>query len=51
MVKNKRVLYDHGVDQRNYKWGGTNFLKKVDLSEMPDYLRENYKKYTNWLEI
>ena len=26
-------------------------LKKVDLSLMPNYLRENSKKYINWLDI
>ena len=51
MVKEKRILYDHSVDQRGYKWKGSKTLKKVNLSEMPDYLSENYKKYYNWLEI
>ena len=50
MVKNKKVLYDHSVDQKDYKWRGTTTLKKISLSEMPDYLRENNKKYTKWLE-
>ena len=51
MVKNKKVLYDHSVDQKDYKWSGKTTLKKISLSEMPDYLSENYKKYANWLEI
>jgi len=51
MIKNKKVLYDHSVDQRGYRWSGETTLKKISLSEMPDYLSENYKKYTNWLEI
>jgi len=51
MVKNKKVLYDHSVDQKDYKWSGKTTLKKISLSEMPDYLSENNKKYANWLEI
>jgi len=51
MVKNKLVLYDHKKDQKNYKWEGTKKLKKISLSEMPTYLRENYKKYINWLDF
>ena len=51
MVKNKKVLYDHNVDQKDYKWSGKTTLKKISLSEMPDYLSENNKKYANWLEI
>ena len=26
-------------------------LKKVNLSQMPNYIKDNYKKYANWLEI
>ena len=47
MVKEKRILYDHSVDQRGYKWKGSKTLKKVKLSEMPDYLSRNYEKYSN----
>ena len=50
-VKNKKVLYDLGVDQRDYKWSGEKKLSKVDLLEMPKYLSENSKKYSDWLEI
>jgi len=51
MVKDKRILYDLGVDQRGYKWKGDKFLNKVSLSQMPEYLAVNYKKYEKWLEI
>ena len=50
MVNMKKVIYDHSVDQRGYKWKGDTNLKKVPLSEMPNYLSENYKKYSDWLE-
>ena len=50
MIKNKKVLYDHSVDQREYKWKGNTTLKKVSFSEMPNYLTENREKYSNWLE-
>ena len=51
MVKNKKIIYDLDVDQKDYKWKGTKKLSKVPLSEMPDYLSNNYKKYSNWIEI
>ena len=51
MVKNKKILYDLGIDQRDYKWSGMKTLNKVALSEMPEYLSLNYKKYVKWLEI
>ena len=51
MVANNKILYDLGIDQRDYKWNGTKTLSKVDIAEMPKYLSSNYKKYSNWLEI
>ena len=51
MVKNNKILYDLGIDRRDYKWNGTKTLNKVDIAEMPKYLSSNYKKYSNWLEI
>ena len=51
MVKNKKIIYDLDIDQKNYKWKGTKSLNKVPLSAMPDYLYNNYIKYSNWLEI
>ena len=50
MVNNKKILYDHNADQRDFKWTGSKTLKKVDLSLMPNYIRENYKKYYKWLD-
>jgi beta-1,4-mannosyl-glycoprotein beta-1,4-N-acetylglucosaminyltransferase len=50
MVKDKKILYDHSADQRDFKWKGSTDLKKIDLSELPDYLRENSSKYDEWLD-
>jgi len=50
-VKEKKIIYDHSIDQKGYKWGAETTLRTIELSEMPDYLNENYKKYSNWLEI
>ena len=47
----KKIIYDHSMDQRKNKWGSEKTLRKIELSEMPDYLSKNYKKYVNWLEI
>ena len=51
IVKDKRIIYDHTVDQRGDKWSGTATLKKLPLSEMPQYISDNYNKFSNWLEI
>jgi len=50
-VEEKKIIYDHSMDQRKNKWGSETTLNTIKLSEMPDYLSKNYKKYVNWLEI
>jgi len=49
-ILEKKIIYDHSVDQRQPKWESKKTLRKIELSSMPTYLRENYNKYTNWLE-
>tara|TARA_B100001123_G_scaffold291247_1_gene324687 strand:- start:555 stop:1448 length:894 start_codon:yes stop_codon:yes gene_type:complete len=50
-MANKKVIYDHSADSRSYKWGSKVTLKTLNLSEMPDYLRLNYKKFSDWIEF
>ena len=49
-IEEKKIIYDHGVDQRQPKWKSEKTLTKIDLKEMPKYLKENSSKYANWLE-
>tara|TARA_B110000438_G_scaffold292607_1_gene331198 strand:+ start:123 stop:1019 length:897 start_codon:yes stop_codon:yes gene_type:complete len=49
-ILEKKIIYDHGVDQREFKWGSEKKLEKINKSNMPKYLQENLKKYSNWLE-
>jgi len=49
-ILEKKIIYDHGVDQREPKWNSEKTLTKIELSNMPTYLQENSKKYANWLE-
>jgi len=49
-ISEKKIIYDHGVDQREHKWKSEKTLTVIDLKNMPTYLRKNYKKYANWLE-
>jgi len=50
-VDEKKILYDHSKDSRDYKWGSNARLSTLDLSKMPNYLKKNYKKYSDWLDI
>ena len=31
LIMEKRVMYDHSVDQTGYKWSGKSTLKKIDI--------------------
>ena len=50
MVKSKKILYDLAIDRRDFKWGGEKTLSKAPFDELPLYLSNNYKKYSNWLD-
>tara|TARA_Y100000590_G_scaffold368259_1_gene428813 strand:- start:85 stop:675 length:591 start_codon:yes stop_codon:yes gene_type:complete len=50
-ISEKKIIYDHGVDQRKSKWDSEKKLNTIDLTKMPDYLRENKDKYSIWLDI
>ena len=49
-VKEKKAIYNLNVDQKEDKWNSKTDLLAVELSSMPDYLENNYKKYIKWLE-
>ena len=43
-ISGKKIIYDHGVDQREFKWRSEKTLTKIELSNMPDYLRNKLQK-------
>ena len=50
LISEKRVMYDHNVDQRGYKWSGKSILKKVKHIELPSYVTNNLNLYKEWLD-
>ena len=50
LIIEKRVMYDHNVDQRGYKWSGKSILKKVNLNLLPTYIKENEINFKEWLD-
>ncbi len=48
-ISEKRVIYDHTIDQRNYKWSGEKKLKKISNDMLPSYISKNLEKYKDWL--
>ncbi len=50
LIKQKRVMYDHKIDQRGYKWAGKSILKNIDLNFLPKHISSNLNKYSDWLD-
>ena len=50
LISEKRVMYDHNVDQRGYKWSGKSILKTIDVKNLPSYVASNIIKYKEWLD-
>ena len=50
LIEEKRVMYDHNIDQRGYKWSGKSKLKKINKDFLPNYIVENKIKYKEWLD-
>ena len=50
LINEKRVMYDHNIDQRGYKWSGKSILKKTDLNDLPEHVIKNVSEYQNWLD-
>jgi len=49
-IKEKKVIYDHNVDQKQYKWSGKVKLKKIQNNFLPEYIQSNLEKYKDWLD-
>ncbi len=50
LIHEKRVMYDHKVDQKGYKWSGKSILKAIDKNYLPSYINHNLEKYKDWLD-
>ena len=50
LIEEKRVMYDHNIDQRGFKWSGKSTLSKIDLKFLPTYISENLDLYKEWID-
>ena len=50
LIAEKRVMYDHNVDQKSYKWSGKSILKNLDINLLPEHISKNLNKYSEWLD-
>ena len=50
IMNEKRIIYDHNIDQKGYKWSGKSILKNLDSKFLPDHVSSNLGKYSDWLD-
>ena len=50
LISEKRVMYDHSVDQREYKWSGKSTLRRISDDLLPSYIKNNSSKFKDWLD-
>ena len=50
LMAEKRVMYDHNIDQREYKWSGKSKLKKIEIDHLPEYISSNLNLFKSWLD-
>jgi beta-1,4-mannosyl-glycoprotein beta-1,4-N-acetylglucosaminyltransferase len=49
-INNKSVIYDHRVDQTQYKFSGSQKLEKIGLNNLPPGIENNINFYKEWLD-
>ena len=50
LISEKRVMYDHNIGQKGYKWSGKSTLKNIDVKLLPEHVSANIEKFSNWLD-
>ena len=50
IIKSKKSIYNLRADMKTEKFDGTQNLKTTDGSELPDFIKENKDKYSNWID-
>ena len=50
LIKQKKVMYNHAVDKKGFKWGEGENLKKINVNKLPKYIIKNIDKFKEWIE-
>ena len=51
LIINKKLMYDHTADKKNTsKWREGKSLRKIDLNQLPNYIKNNQDKFEKWLD-
>ena len=50
LIEEKKAIYNLKVDSRLNKFDEGNKLKKLDLSLLPQYVKDNISMFNDWIE-
>jgi beta-1,4-mannosyl-glycoprotein beta-1,4-N-acetylglucosaminyltransferase len=50
LIKKQIAIYDLNLDKRTQKFGHGRKLEKYDIKNLPNYLKNNIKKYNEWID-
>ena len=51
LVRRKRIDYDHKAKSKDYKYSIEFELKTVSMDYMPPFLKQNFKRYSEWCDF
>ena len=51
IMNEKKVMYDHSLDKKDYRWSSEEKLITAKLDELPKYILNNLENYKQWLDI
>jgi beta-1,4-mannosyl-glycoprotein beta-1,4-N-acetylglucosaminyltransferase len=50
LVKKKKAIYDLRVDKKTNKVGNGLILDNFEIEKLPNYIKNNYNKYKDWID-
>ena len=51
MIKEKKLIYNYGADQKQNKFLNTETLKVMNLDKLPQYVYLNKEKFKKWIYL
>ena len=50
IISNQKTIYNLKADKRVYKIGEGEKLEKIEVSHLPNYIKNNELKYKKWIQ-
>lgn len=50
LIKQKKTVYNLKVDSRSNKFRDGNTLEKLNFNDLPKYVKDNLKKFNDWMD-